>query len=307
MMTYRLLLMIFCLLQSPVQAQPLVFTGEATIKYESLQYKTPGLTDQEFVEKTILLNATTPLSAQTSLFLRMGHQSYSDNSIHAKTALDQYGVTWKDSHRTIVIGSQDTYFGACGALFDNSSNVGDGLLRGFDMRGTNGHNAYHLTTGRLDPTLFTDDRAHLLSGTEWAHYFGTTRLLVSYLHIANLPQKTDDFAGLSLNAPLGKGEFIAEMVHSSASLSNQALLVGATYQPTKQQAIRLIAGQLLDNAVPAGKASLGGYDNGIRGFQCNVMQALGTSQRLTVKYSHAETITSNIPIRKMELEYTHLF
>lgn len=306
-MTYLLLLIVFCLFQNLVQAQSLIITGDSTVKYESLQYKTAGLADLEFVEKTIRLNATTSLSTQTSLFLRVGHQSYSDNSVPTRTALDEYGITWTGAHRTVVIGNQDTYFGAYGALFDNSSNVGDGLLRGIDIRGARGLETYHLTTGRLDPTLFTDDQSHLLSGAEWAHYFGTTRLLASYLHITNLPQNTDDFAGFSVNSPVGKGEFIAEFVQSSAAISNQALLFGANYQPTKQQVIRLVVGQLLDNSVPAGKASLGGYDTGIRGFQCNVTQGFGPSNRLSAKYSHAKTITSDIPIRKTELEYTHLF
>ncbi|WP_378955724.1 hypothetical protein [Pelosinus sp. sgz500959] len=307
-MTYLLLLIIFCSLQNSVQAQPLSIEGEATVKYESLQYKTPGIADLEFIERTIRINAKTPLSAQTSLFLRLGHQSYSGNSTDSdKTALDQYGLIWKNPRQTLVIGSQDTYLGAYGAMFDNSSNVGEGMFRGVDIRADRGLDHYHFVSGRLDPALFEDARSRTFFGTEFAHYLGDTRLLASYLHIPNLPKKTDDFVGFSINSPIGKGELLSEFVHSSASTANQALLVGINYQATDRQAFKLVVGQLLDNAIPEGKSSLGGYDNGIRGFQVTAIQALDLSNRIATKYTRAETVTSDIPIRKIEIEYTHLF
>ncbi len=303
-----LLLLLFLSLHNVATAQPITIEGDTTIKYESLQYKTPGISDLESVERTIRLNMATPLSAQTSLFLRLGHQSYSgDSTDSTKTALDQYGLSWKTSHRTVRIGSQDTYLGAYGAMFDNSSNVGEGMFRGIDIRDERGTNHYHLATGRLDPNLFDDARSRTFVGTEWAHYVGNTRLLTSYLHIPNLPKKADDFVGFSINHPSGKGEWLTEFVRSSAPTGNQAFLVGLNYQPTEKQALKLIAGQLLDNAVPEGKSSLGGYDNGIRGFQLTMIQALNPSNRISLKYTAVETITANIPIRKTEIEYAYVF
>ena len=307
-MIYFLLLFFFFSLQNFAEAKQLTIEGETTVKYESLQYRTPGIADLEFIESTIRLTANSPLSAQTSLFLRLGHQSYSgDQTDPSKTALDQYGLMWKNPHRTIRIGSQDTYLGAYGAMFDNSSNVGEGMLRGIDIREERGTNHYHLSSGRLDSILFDDAQSRTFFGSEWAHYFGNTRLLASYLYIENLPKKADDFWGFSINAPSGKGEWLAELVHSSAPTANQAILVGVNYQPTEKQALKLVAGQLMDNAIPEGIASLGGYDNGIRGFQLTAIQALNSSNRISLKYTRAETITSDIPIRKMEAEYTYLF
>lgn len=307
-MIYLLFFIFFFSIQNFAQAQQLVIEGEATVKYESLQYKTVGIPDLNFMERTIRLTVNSPLSAQTSLFLRLGHQSYSGNYIiPAKTAVDQYGLTWKSPTKTIVIGSQDTYLGAYGAMFDNSSNVGEGMFRGIDIRDTSGPNRYHLVSGRLDSFLFEDAQSRSFFGAEWAHYVGDTRFLASYLHIPNLPKKADDFVGFSINSPVGKGEWLMEFVRSSASTANQALLVGINYQPTKSQAIKLVVGRLYDNAVPEGKASLGGYDNGIRGCQFTFIQALNPSNQIAIKYSPAETITSHIPIRKTEIEYTHLF
>ncbi|MCC5465317.1 hypothetical protein [Pelosinus baikalensis] len=66
----------------------------------------------DFVERTIRLTGTAPLSARTSLFLRLGHQSYSgDAADSAKTAIDQYGLRWKNARTTVTIGSQETYIG----------------------------------------------------------------------------------------------------------------------------------------------------------------------------------------------------
>lgn len=307
-MPYLLLFILFFSLENIAQAQEITIEGEATVKYESRQYNTPGIADLEFVERTMRLKATTPLSAETSLFLRLGHQSYSGhNTDPTKTAFDQYGLLWKNPHRTIVLGSQETYLGAYGAMFDNSSNVGEGMFLGIDIRENRGQNHYHLASGRLDPALFDDSQSRNFFGAEWAHYLDDTRLLVSYLHIPNLPKKADNFVGFSINAPVGKGEWIAEYVQSSAPTANRALLVGLNYQPTEKQAFKVIAGEILDNAVPEGKSTLGGYDNGIRGFQFTVIQALNPSNRISIKYTQAETITSNIPIKKTEIEYTHVF
>lgn len=307
-MTYLLLFIFFFAMQNFAQAQQLVIEGEATAKYESLSYRTPGIPDLEFVERTVRLTARSPLSAQTSLFLRLGHQSYSGNSIDPdRTAIDQYGLTWKSPTKTVIIGSQETYLGAYGAMFDNSSNVGAGMFRGIDIRGTSGSDRYHLVSGRLDSRLFEDAQARDFYGAEWAHYVGDTRLLVSFLHMPDLPKEADNFVGFSINSPAGKGEWLAEFVRSSAPAANHALLVGVNYQPTNYQALKLVAGRIADNAVPEGKSSLGGYDNGIRGFQFTAIQALNPANRIALKYTRAETITYHIPIRKTELEYTYLF
>lgn len=307
-MTYLLLFIFFFSMQNFAHAQPLVIEGEATAKYESLKYKTDGIDDLEFVERTLRLTARSPLSKQTSLFLRLGHQSYSGNSIDPeRTAIDQYGLTWKSPTKTVIIGSQETYLGAYGAMFDNSSNLGEGMFRGIDIRGTSGTDQYHAVSGRLDSRLFEDAQARNFYGAEWAHYVGDTRLLASYLHMPDLPKAADDFVGFSINSPAGKGEWLAEFVRSSAPATNHALLVGVNYQPTNSQFLKLVAGRIADNAVPEGKSTLGGYDNGIRGFQFTAIQALNPSNRIALKYTRAETITSHIPTRKTELEYTHLF
>ena len=307
-MIYLLLFIFFFSIQNFAHAQQLVIEGEATAKYESLKYKTVDIPDLEFVERTIRLTVSSPLSAQTSLFLRLAHQSYSGNSIDPeRTAVDQYGLTWKGPTKTVIIGSQDTYLGAYGAMFDNSSNLGEGMFRGIDIRSTSGPDRYHLVSGRLDSRLFEDAQSRSFYGAEWAHYVGDTRFLASYLHMPKLPKNADNFIGFSINSPAGKGEWLAEFVRSSAPTANHALLVGVNYQPTKSQAFKLVAGRLSDNAVPEGKASLGGYDNGILGCQFTVIQALNPSNRVAIKYTHAETITTHIPIRKTELEYTHLF
>ncbi len=307
-MTYLLLFIFFFSMQNFAQAQQLVMEGEATAKYESLTYKTDGIPDQEFVERTIRLTVRSPLSEQTSLFLRLGHQAYSGNSIDPeRTAIDQYGLTWKSPTQTITIGSQETYLGAYGAMFDNSSNVGAGMFRGIDIRGTSGLDRYHLVSGRLDSRLFEDAQARSVYGAEWAHYAGDTRLLASYLHMPDLPKEAEHFVGFSINSPAGKGEWLAEFVRSSAPAANHALLVGVNYQPTNYQALKLVAGRIADNAIPEGIASLGGYDNDIRGGQFTAIQALNPSNRIAIKYTRAETITSHIPIRKTELEYTYLF
>lgn len=307
-MTYLLLFIFFFAMQNFAHAQQLVMEGEATAKYESRKYKTAGIPDPEFMERTLRLTVRSPLSAQTSLFLRLGHQSYSGKPIDPdRTAIDQYGFTWKSATQTITIGSQETYLGAYGAMFDNSSNLGEGMFRGIDIRGTSGSDRYHLVSGRLDSRLFADAQARSFYGAEWAHYAGDTRLLASFLHMPNLPKEADNFIGFSINSPAGKGEWLAEFVHSSASTANQALLVGVNYQPTNYQALKLVAGRLADNSVPEGNSTLGGYDNGICGFQLTAIQALNLTNRIALKYTRAETITSNIPIRKTELEYTHLF
>lgn len=307
-MTYLLLLILLLSLQNFAQAQSLTVVGEANVKYEWRQYKGIDTNDLEFAEKTICLTATAPLSLESTLFFRLGHQSYNGDSTDSeKTAFDQYGVVWKNSSQTIILGSQDTYLGAYGAMFDNSSNVGEGMFRGIDIRKQRGANHYHFSSGRLDPALFDDDQSRSFFGTEWAHYVGDTRLLVSYLHMPNLPKKNDDFLGFSINHPAGKGEYLTEFVHSSASTANQAILVGINYQPTEKQAFKLVAGQLLDNAIPEGKSSLGGYDNGIRGYQLTLIQALDAGNRIALKYTKAKTITSDIGIQKTELEYTCLF
>lgn len=307
-MTYLLLFIFFFSLQNFAHAQQIVMEGEATAKYESRKYKTAGIPDPEFMERTLRLTVRSPLSAQTSLFLRLGHQSYSGKTIDPdRTALDQYGFTWKSATKTVTIGSQETYWGAYGAMFDNSSNVGAGMFRGIDIRGTSGSNRYHVVSGRLDSRLFEDAQARNFYGAEWAQYAGDTRFLASYLHMPDLPKEAEHFVGFSINSPSGKGEWLAEFVRSSAPTANHALLVGVNYQPTNYQALKLVAGRIADNAVPEGKSTLGGYDNGIRGGQFTAIQALNSSNRIAIKYTRAETITSHIPIRKTELEYTHLF
>ncbi|MBP2661022.1 MAG: hypothetical protein H6Q69_4054 [Firmicutes bacterium] len=307
-MSYLLLLIFLFSLPNIVQAQQLIMEGKTTVKYESRQYKHPNLADVDFVERTIRLTGTAPLSAQTSLFLRLGHQSYSGDAVDsAKTAIDQYGLRWKNARTTVTIGSQETYIGASGAIFDNSLNVGEGMLHGIDIRDKRGRNAYHLSSGRLDSALFDDNQSRSFFGMEWARYSGNIRLLFSYLRIPNLPTQADDFTGFSISSPMGKAEWLTEMIHSSAPTENQAFLLGMKYYPTKQQTIKLIIGKLPDNSVPKGKSSLGGYDNGIRGFQLSAIHALTPSNRLAVKYSHVKTITGNIPIRKTEIEYTQLF
>lgn len=307
-MTYLLLLILLFSLPNLVQAQQLLMEGDATVKYESRQYKEVNITDMNFIERTIRLNGSAPLSAKTSLFFRFGHRSYSGDIMDSdKNKIDQYGLRWKNSHKIVTLGSQEAYVSASGAMFDNSSNIGEGMFKGIDYRDKNGHNAYHFIGGRIDSALFADNQSRSLLGAEWARYFGDVRLLFSYLHIPDLPKQADDFTGFSLSSPLGKAELLTEMAFSSAPTDNKAFLLGVKYSPIKHQTIKLIVGKLPDNAVPKGKSSLGGYDNGIRGFQISTIHALTLSNRLVVKYSHVRTITGNIPIRKTEVEYTQLF
>lgn len=307
-MTYFALFIMLLFLPVLAQAQQVTLEGEATVKYELQQYQKSGIADREFIKKTMHLTATTPLSAKTTLFLRVGHQSYSgDSSEPTKTALDQYGLRWKNSHTTITFGSQETYLGTSGAIFDNTLNVSEGMFQGIDIRNKKGSHAYHLIGGRLDADLFADHRAHPFIGGELARYFGNTRFLVTYLHMPDLPIPADEFRGCSINSPMGKAEWFAEWIRSSASYRNQAFLAGIKYYPTKRQLFKLVAGELSDNSVPAGKSSLGGYDNGIRGFQLTAAHSLTSFNRLAIKYSNVKTITTDIPIQKTEVEFIHLF
>lgn len=290
------------------QAAPLTFDGETVVKYETIRYHTEGIQDVAHTQRTLRLTFHQPVSSTTEAFLRFGHQSYTDSEEkETKKGLDQYGLLFKTDTLTAKLGSQDTYLGAFGVMFDNSSNVGEGMLTGIDLRYKQSRLEYHLAAGSLDASLFDDGKSRPLTGGELAYFAGSTRFMASYLHIPDLAKPASDFSGFSINAPQGKAEWITEYVHSSAASANQAFLFGLTYQPRLGQAVKIVCGEIQTNAVPEGKSSLGGYDNGIRGFQAGLFQALTLHDSIMLKYSQVHTIDLNIPISKTELQYTHSF
>ncbi|MDU2064919.1 MAG: hypothetical protein E6713_08745 [Sporomusaceae bacterium] len=292
---------------SPVTAAPLTIDGETTLKYETIRYHRSDVADISDTERTLRLNFHQALSEQTEIFFRFGHQSYAGSATKENNSgLDQYGLLVNNKDMLFKIGSQDTYLGAYGAMFDNSSNAGFGMFKGIDWRTTTGRIQYHATFGKLDSALFSDSANHTISGGEIAYFAGSTRFMASALHIPHL-EKATTFTGFSVNSPHGKAEYLAEYVRSSAPDQNQGILVGINYQPTEYQAIKILGGEIQDKAVPEGKASLGGYDNSLRGFQIAFIQALTPQDRLSLKYTVAQTITFDIPIHKTEIEYTHTF
>jgi len=303
------------LMSSPVSAEPITITGDASIKYQ--RDTADGENAISGSVYTIKLMGEADLGDGWSLYTRLAAQTVTDplladfnfspgaygESKKSVVALDQFGVNYKTDKMVYKFGRQDVAVGTTALLYSRAdSNIGKKyFVDGLTFSGTVGAIDVSAIAAREDnPSGESENKIYAMrAGYSPAEVFDYGITIGRY----DSDESTNHWA-VDGTYKLGKSHLTAEYTKASSSKKNQAYAVVCGYD-FNDKISASVTGFRVEEFGSMGQQSDFDVDN--RGFHYGIGYKLSDDAGVDVVYKSQKTISGGENNRSFEATLNYAF
>lgn len=286
-----------------------------------------GAADTEGGKFWLRLNVKAQLDDKTDAYLRFAHQKltgdnvgadfdpkYSNYDEDSATALDRFGVVYKNNGWTYNVGRQGATIGGLATLFSTEGYMGinRGAVEGLSVTGKAGATDIKFIGGRLwaDDNNEQKDKVYAIQASYSPAKDWTVGATLAKYNYADAAKEDTNHWAVNTAYAVGKATYLAEYTKSNADADNTAYAVGATYAFDKKNSAYAFYSKVETNGNMGGQTKFGGwtdFDSNGKGIYLGYDYAIDKDTTFSLFYKDMKTVDTNKDYTSFRTTVTYKF